>query len=194
MVSAPHQQSDPLELDRIPVGTSRVPMAAYRLSRLLRSSLSDLLSLHGGELGLVAWRICLALSQKSELSQKELVEFTDMEQGQVSRAMRLMEDRGLIQSTQSVTDRRMRLFRLADKGWDHFNRARPAVTQFYRALDRALSAEEREQFLDMSRRIAETAMTVAQDGQVERGADETRKPQRSARLPATRTTTDAEVK
>jgi DNA-binding MarR family transcriptional regulator len=167
MDSALQQELDPLELDRIPVGTSRVPMAAYRLSRLLRSALSDVLS-HGSELGLVAWRICLALSQKDELSQKELVEFTDMEQGQVSRAMRLMEERGLIRSTQSLKDRRVRLFRLDDKGWDHFERARPAVTSFYHALDQVLSPDEREQFLDMSRRIAHAATAVAR---VPDGAD-----------------------
>lgn len=159
MSSTAQQDIDQLDLDRIPAGTSPVPMAAYRLSRLLRTALGELLS-REGELGLVAWRICLALSQRDDISQKELIEFTDMEQGQVSRAMRLMEERGLIVSMRSREDRRVRLFRLDDKGWDHFNRVLPAVTKFYRSFDRILTPEEQALYLDMSRRIARAAVSA----------------------------------
>jgi DNA-binding MarR family transcriptional regulator len=156
------QGIDPLDLDRIPAGTSPVPMAAYRLSRLLRTALGELLS-RDGELGLVAWRICLALSHNNEISQKALVEFTDMEQGQVSRAMRLMEERGLIESMRSREDGRVRLFRLNDKGWDHFNRVLPAVTKFYRSVDRVLTPEEQAKYLDMSQRVARAALSALAD-------------------------------
>lgn len=145
--------SDPLDLKNVPIGTSQVSMATYRLSRLIRSGLADVLS-NSSELGLVAWRICLGLSQSKTVAQRELVEFTDIEQAQVSRALRTMEKRKLIGSMRSASDGRVRLFFLTEKGRDHFNKVLPAVSNYYDVIDDALSADEQAQFLSMAHRIA----------------------------------------
>jgi len=137
-------------------------MATYRLSRLIRSGLGIVLSSHS-ELGLVAWRICLGLSQDVAVAQKELVDFTDIEQAQVSRALRIMEKRGLIGSRRSQDDGRIRLLFLTDKGRAHFRDAQPAVYQYYNAIDEALDTAEQEQFLDMARRIALASRRAQRD-------------------------------
>lgn len=144
---------DPLDLENVPIGTSQVSMATYRLSRLILAGLADVLS-NSSALGLVAWRICLGLSQVETLAQKELIEFTDMEQAQVSRALRIMENRELIGSRRSLEDGRMRLFYLTAKGREHFDTVLPAVSNYYDVIDDALSAEEQTLFLRMARRIA----------------------------------------
>lgn len=152
--------SDPLDLANVPVGTSPVPMATYRLSRLIRAGLADCLSL-SSELGLVAWRICLGLSGNKPVAQRELVEFTDLEQAQVSRALKTMEDRGLIGSRRSDHDGRVRLFHLTAKGRKQFNTVLPAVSAYYAAIDEALTEDEQAQFLSMARRVAAASLTAS---------------------------------
>jgi DNA-binding MarR family transcriptional regulator len=145
---------DPLDLKNIPPGTSKVALAVYRLSRLLRGQLADVLD-RNSDFGLVAWRVCLGLSQHDALAQKDLVEFIAMEQGQVSRSLAVMEERGLIRSERSPQDGRVRLLSLTDAGRAQFNRIAPAVAAFYRSIDQTLSAMEQSQFLEMARRIAD---------------------------------------
>lgn len=159
---------DPLDLDNVPECTSQASMATYRLARIVRSGLSDVLSSYS-ELGLVAWRISLCLSEEVIVSQKVLVNFTDIEQAQVSRALGIMETRGLINSFKSPDDGRVRLFSLTDMGTRHFERVLPAVTAYYDGLDKALSEDERAQFLDMARRMAlatKTALKAAENQQL----------------------------
>lgn len=151
-----------LDLDDVPAGASLLSMTAHRLSRLLRYQLGDLLSRHG-ELSLVDWRICVGLSQQQSITQKELVNFTKMQQGQVSRSLALLEGRGLIRSSQCDQDKRARQFSMTDSGRVHFNRVLPAVAAYCDAIDRSLSPEEFEAFLAMAQRIAQASADTSTD-------------------------------
>lgn len=145
--------SDLLDLGNVPTGTSLVAMAIYRLSRIIRLGLAHRLN-ESEPLSLVAWRIFLGLSGDTPVPQRDLVAFTDMEQAQVSRALKRMEADGLIQSRSSTKDGRVRLFSLTDRGRAQFEAALPAVRAYYRAIDAALQPEEQAKFIEMSRRVA----------------------------------------
>jgi|GEM_PF-1240428 len=157
---------DPLELDHVPPGASILSMATHRLSRLMRAQLSNLLASEG-DLSLVDWRICVALSQREAVPQKALVDYAKMEQAHVSRSLSLMQARGLITSRRSDRDRRIWLYSLTQEGHDRFREVLPAVSARCRAIDDTLSPEEREQFLDMTRRLA----VAARCGQKETGSE-----------------------
>lgn len=152
--------SDLLDLDHVPPGASVLSMATHRLSRLLRSQLSTLLAAEG-DLSLVDWRICVALSQGEAVPQKALVDYAKMEQAHVSRSLSLMETRGLVHSQRSERDKRIWLYSLTEKGRYHFDKLLPAVTARCNAIDEALSSGEMAQFLDMTRRLADAAHTGA---------------------------------
>ncbi|AVO38165.1 MarR family winged helix-turn-helix transcriptional regulator [Pukyongiella litopenaei] len=144
---------DPLDLTNVPSGTSEIAMAVYRLSRILRLGLSQALN-DPEPLNLVTWRILLGLSDGEPVPQRDLVAFTDMEQAQVSRALKRLETDGLIRSSTCRSDGRVRLVSLTQRGRVTFEAALPAVQHYHRAIDVALGSEERAQFIAMSRRVA----------------------------------------
>lgn len=155
-----------LGLEKIPFGASSVAVTAYRLSQLLRSELEGALAVQG-ELSLIEWRICLGLSEASTVSQKELVQFTRMQQAQVSRALVLLEERSLIVSTSSKQDRRSKLYSLTELGSKYLKRNLPIVLEFCETIDAALSPPEIELYMQLSERIARVAIENAKqtDGQ-----------------------------
>ena len=114
-----------LDLDFVPPGASIIAMATHRLSRLLRSELGELLNQQAG-LGLPAWRIFIGLASRGEITQKELVEFTKIEQAQISRSLTFMENDGLISSRRCDDDRRSRRFSLTDRGRAEYERQLPS--------------------------------------------------------------------
>ncbi len=148
-----------LDLDFVPPGASIIAMATHRLSRLLRSELGELLNQQAG-LGLPAWRIFIGLASRGEITQKELVEFTKIEQAQISRSLTFMENDGLISSRRCDDDRRSRRFSLTDRGRAEYERQLPSVSVYCSTVDQALTAEELDQFLSMAERIAKAAIHV----------------------------------
>lgn len=147
---------DPLDLHHVPPGASVLSMATHRLSRLMRAQLSALLAAEG-DLSLVDWRICVALSQREAVPQKALVDYAKMEQAHVSRSLSLMQARGLIHSRRSDRDKRIWLYSLTERGQFHFERVLPAVTARCNTIDETLTPAEIAQFLDMTRRLAVAA-------------------------------------
>ncbi len=150
-----------LDLDFVPPGASIISMATHRLSRLLRSELGEVLN-QQSDIGLSGWRISVGLASHGEITQKELVEFTKIEQGQISRSLAFMEGAGLIASRRCDDDRRSRRFSLTEKGRAEFERLLPSVTIYCNAVDQALSADELKLFLSMAERIASAATHICQ--------------------------------
>jgi DNA-binding MarR family transcriptional regulator len=99
----------------------------------------------------------MGLSIAPDATQRELVEFSRTEQAQLSRVMREMETRGLIQSTANPKDRREKLFCLTELGYVKHQTLLPQVRHLTDAMDGALNPEEQIQFLSMCERIAMAA-------------------------------------
>lgn len=140
----------------IPAGASRLAITVFRLARMLKSDITHVVSREPG-VGLVTWRIFMGLSLAPEATQKELINFSRMEQAQISRALKELEARGQIASRPSQEDKRARVFTLTDEGRKQYNDLLPRMTDMAGAIDAALSPEEQEQFLDMCARIATAA-------------------------------------
>lgn len=145
-----------LDLADVPGGVSLLAVAVFRLSRKLKSAVTRIVS-QDESIGLVAWRILMGLSLVSDATQRELVDFTRTEQAQVSRILKEMESRGLIRSGTALGDRRAKVFSLTELGMSKQQTLLPQVKWLTDAIDDALNAEERLQFLSMCERIAKSS-------------------------------------
>ncbi|MEX3011194.1 MarR family winged helix-turn-helix transcriptional regulator [Hoeflea sp. TYP-13] len=151
-----------LDLNNIPDSASLVAVATHRLSRLLRSQLGKVLA-ECGDISIAEWRIFAGLHQHGAVTQKQLVDFTKIEQGQLSRSLAVMEERNLITSARSDEDRRARFFSMTDKGRDYFERILPSVMAHNQAIDAAFTPRELDQFLEMAGRILQASLDAQSD-------------------------------
>ena len=149
-----------LDLNTVPRISSVLAIATQRLSQLVRNELERLFAEHG-DLNLIDWRICLKLFDSGPSSQKSIVEFSKMQQAQVSRSMRSLEDRGYIDSERGEEDRRSRIFSLTPAGAEQVKHYRPMVETFCRVIDNSFSDEEIEMYLAMSERIAAASLEAS---------------------------------
>jgi DNA-binding MarR family transcriptional regulator len=148
---------------QIPDGASLLAVTVFRLSRMLKSDVTRTVSKEPG-VGLVSWRVFMGLSMAPEATQKELVTFSRIEQGQLSRVLKDMETRGLITSRPSDQDKRARVFALTQSGRKKHHDMLPRMIALADTIDTALSPEEQQTFLDMCARIAAAAeVAAAQD-------------------------------
>lgn len=153
-----------VELGNVPEGLSLLAVAGYRLSRTLKSLAASLVS-RDKNIGLVSWRILMGLSLVDSATQRQLVDFTRMEQAQVSRCLKGLADKGLIGTLPSPTDRRARLFFLTERGRAKHQELFPDVVRLTTAIDAALSHHEQLQFLDMCSRTQRAAAEAVAETQ-----------------------------
>lgn len=152
-----HQKpKERLSLADLPHSASLLAVAAFRLSRRLKASVTRIVSSNSG-LGLASWRVMVGLSERDAQTQRELFEFARTEQAQMSRVLRDMEAKGLVVSKVSETDRRARIFSLTRLGREEYQSALPQVMALSQAIDGALSPQEQKQFIDMCERIEAAA-------------------------------------
>ena len=145
--------SGSLDLDKVPRISSVLAIATQRLSQLMRTELERLFAEHG-DLNLIEWRICLKLFDSGPSTQKSIVEFSRMQQAQVSRSMRNLEDRGYIVSERGEEDRRSRIFSLTKTGKQQVKYYCPVVETFCEVVDSSFTELEKKMFLEMSEKIA----------------------------------------
>ena len=146
-----------MSLDDLPNGISLLAVAAFRLSRQLKSEVTRVVS-QDKDVNLVSWRVLVGLSLVSSANQIELVEFTKTEQAQLSRVLGQMSQRGLITSRPDVEDRRSRVFSITTKGAAKYHRLSPHVADLSKALDDVLNPDEKMQFLSMCERISQASI------------------------------------
>lgn len=149
-----------LHLDSIPPGASNAAVAAHRLSRTLRTALSQKLR-QSANISLVEWRILVGISTAGETSQRYLVDFTKAEQAQVSRCLTSLIEKGLILSRRCDDDRRTMRYKHSESGGQLFDRLMPEIAQYNETVDRALNNAELNQFLSFCERIAATASEIS---------------------------------
>lgn len=150
-------KTDPLQLDYLPEGASLAHIITIRLRRVLEEDIRRLLSVHS-TLTISEWRILSVLYQaKGVQAQKEIVGRIKIAQGQASRALFAMQERGLLEATQSATDRRAWRYRLSAEGRALFEAIIPHMRVRQNRLDGAVSARELKQFEDIATRIARAA-------------------------------------
>lgn len=90
----------------------------YRLSRLaeiISQSLADLY-IDKYQLNIAQWRVLAWMSHSNEISAKNICALTSMDKAKVSRAIQVLEGRGLIERSSSPHDHRLHILNLTEKG------------------------------------------------------------------------------
>ncbi|MGO3344493.1 MAG: MarR family winged helix-turn-helix transcriptional regulator [Marinomonas sp.] len=134
-------------------GTSLVLHVSNRLSYLLVVEIERLLK-DNSCLNLASWRALRGLSEIGSSSQKELVKFANIDQGQISRALNDLEKKGFVSAQPSERDRRIRIFSITTQGESYREKLSPIIDGFHQKLNQALTDEELESFLTASAKIA----------------------------------------
>lgn len=138
-------------------GTSLAMHISQRLAKLTIAEFERLIK-ENSELTLASWRVLLALHNMSRASQKEVIQFCGLDQGQVSRALRFLEEKNYVNNDESPKDRRSRVFSLTQEGIEYREQLQPKIDQFHQQLTNALTEEELKVYSVITCKLAKAVM------------------------------------
>lgn len=113
-----------------------------RLTQAVNAQATEILE-RLGPIGLSDWRVLAIIAGGGAQSARDIVMQTGFDAAQVSRALRHLEDDGLVLTVRDSADRRMRPVRLTARGQALYDRLVPIMQRRQEALLNALSPEER---------------------------------------------------
>lgn len=134
----------------------------YRIARLnaaLNAQATQLLA-QGHGLSLGQWRIVVTIGKGGARSSRQLLEMTQMDPALISRLLRQLEEKGLLRTARSKTDRRVLDVALTRKGEEVLDDTFPVM----QARQRALADELQPGELAMLESILERLHSAAQNG------------------------------
>ncbi|OBX35213.1 HTH-type transcriptional regulator MhqR [Halomonas elongata] len=127
----------------------------YRLDRLadrVSEALAQLYEAHY-DLNVAQWRVLAWLHHRHELTAKQICAATRMDKARVSRAVQVLEGRGLIVRRPSPRDQRLHDLRLTEDGQALMVELVPQVRAWEAELVAPLTTEEYRRLLDMMGRL-----------------------------------------
>ena len=148
---------NPLIFDGHTPGTSVAMHLNQRLAKLVLSEFERLIK-DSSELTLASWRVLLALHQMGSSSQKVIVNFCHLDQGQVSRALKHLEDKKFVLSEKLEGDRRSRSFSLTPEGDTYRKNLQPKIDEFHQCLTDSITEEELKSYTAITSKIADAVM------------------------------------
>lgn len=119
-------------------------MVTFRISRLharMNAQATKILK-ETADISLMQWRVFVMLETLGKITPSEIVRQTDLDKGQLSRAVKTMIEQGLISSETSESDHRAQYIDFTEKGLEVFHRARPQMRDRQARLLNALSPNE----------------------------------------------------
>ncbi|MDN3525065.1 MarR family winged helix-turn-helix transcriptional regulator [Halomonas sabkhae] len=127
----------------------------YRLDRLADRVSEALARLYEHEHGLnvAQWRVLAWLHHQPQMTAKQIRDATRMDKARVSRAVQALEGRGLVWRRPSPHDQRWHDLRLSEAGQQLMTELIPRVREREAQLLAPLTAQERQQLLDMMARL-----------------------------------------
>lgn len=112
-----------------------------RLTQALNAQATEILQTEG-PIGLTDWRALAIVAGGGAQSARDIVTQTGFDAAQISRALRHLEDGGLVLTVRDSADRRMRPVRLTPRGQALYDRLVPIMQRRQEALLAALSEAE----------------------------------------------------
>jgi DNA-binding MarR family transcriptional regulator len=97
----------------------------------------------------VEFKVLVAIGAEGRSQPSEIADFLDIDKPAVSRALRSLEDAGLIVTGKTQTDRRATILGLTPRGRQAMNKGIEGAVEANDALVRVFSAEERSMFADL---------------------------------------------
>ena len=129
----------------------------YRIARLqakLSAQASELLKDHLS-LSLSEWRALAVLYNPEVETQKDVLLAMGLDKGQISRTIKRLEEKGLIQTDKSTADNRLRKISLTPSGVDTVDKMFPIMVQRQAHLQNGFTSEELKQLFNFLNRLEE---------------------------------------
>ncbi|EHI49032.1 transcriptional regulator [SAR116 cluster alpha proteobacterium HIMB100] len=129
----------------------------YRIARLqakLSAQASELLKDHLS-LSLSEWRALAVLYNPEVETQKDVLLAMGLDKGQISRTIKRLEEKGLIQTDKSTADNRLRKISLTPSGVDTVDKMFPIMMQRQAHLQNGFTSEELKQLFNFLNRLEE---------------------------------------
>mgnify|MGYP006276084183 CR=1 FL=1 len=121
----------------------------YRLSVVSNKASSLIARAYQARFGLTIqeWRIIAVLGAGEALTAQGLCEATAMDKVTVSRAIRKLDQRGLVRRRRNPSDKRASDVTLSDDGQAIYAEVAPLALRYEQAMAEGLTADEREQLM-----------------------------------------------
>jgi DNA-binding MarR family transcriptional regulator len=152
-----HSRSEPvLKLDEF---------LPYRLN-VLAETVREPLTRHYADrhgIGIPEWRVAAVLGQYGTMTAKDIGHIGRMHKTKVSRALAVLEAKGLVQRETNKADLREAFVSLTDKGRRLYTSLADTALSYDEKLTAALSDEERAVFDQMLRRLLQHSETLAKE-------------------------------
>lgn len=127
-----------------------------RLNQALNSQVTDILSKHA-QIGLTEWRVLSVIAVNDARTAREVADLTGIDPAMISRALKQLEERGLVLTARDSTDRRARQVRLTPSGQRLYEDVVPIMRNRQEALLGALSPEGRAVIFDAIDKLMDAA-------------------------------------
>ena len=119
----------------------------YRIAVLSHAISGQLANAYASEnITIPEWRVLAGVAQAKALAARDVVRMTPMDKMTVSRAVASLEDKGLVERTASVSDKRVSMLFLSKAGRALFERIAEMALDFEDSLLSGLSQQERNAF------------------------------------------------
>jgi DNA-binding MarR family transcriptional regulator len=135
-----------LDLDRY------FPFLLTALSNKLSSSASQLYTRRFG-LGVIEWRVLSGAAAAPDSRPNDICQLVGIDKGAVAKALKILTDRGLVETEANKRDGRSKTIRLTDNGWVVHERVLRVALARQEQLLEPLQREERERLFDYMRRL-----------------------------------------
>ncbi len=118
-------------------------------------------------IGITEWRIIALLAIEPRITAHRIVEVIGLDKGPVSRYVKNMQAKGLVQLEPNETDRRSQLLSLTCTGEELHDKVLPAALERERRFLSVLSEVEIHQLVDMLNRLHDILPEVNQRGEAD---------------------------
>ncbi|MEQ6248940.1 MarR family winged helix-turn-helix transcriptional regulator [Sulfitobacter sp. HNIBRBA3233] len=124
-------------------------MFGFRIARVqarLSAQIAQLLRDHQ-RLSVMQWRVLFMLDALGKTTPAEIVRETGLDKGQLSRTIRDMTERGLLEAVPNTDDMRGQVIDFSERGRALFQKVRPLIYDRQDRLLSVMSEEERKTFI-----------------------------------------------
>ncbi|MDQ0315958.1 MarR family winged helix-turn-helix transcriptional regulator [Amorphus orientalis] len=137
-----------------------LPFQLSVLSDTVSQSLARLYSAQY-DIAIADWRVIANLGECGTMTAAEIGHRTRMHKTKVSRSVRILVDKGLVERTRNDADHREALLHLTDQGRAIYEEIIPAARAFNEALIGTLSPQEREVLTKVLKRLDDRSRQLA---------------------------------
>lgn len=139
---------------------------AYRMANFAKMVSDSCAHIYEDEFGLTIpeWRILARLAENERMNAKDIGDITFMDKSKVSRAVKQMDDKGLLQKEKDPNDNRAYYLSLSEQGQTLYYQIVPKAREWEDSLINALTAAEYRDFVNVVEKLEKRLEVMEKEG------------------------------